>query len=260
MEKRNESINNQINKNITIIQNFGLNYVKPYFDLSLDNNQLFKLLSEENKNVKNIVTKISKINELIDKHNTLTQETYVLDIETDLDLTIESLNDKIKTLSVKEVVVIIEEENFEEPKITINTITNMEDIKRSFFNKEYAEFNTLIKAHNFSYYTANYKYSSDNDNKPDYIAKNLVGGFVRNIEDFSKYFLTCFRCYKNGSNFDYPSLWIVNIDPEKTISDVIGTIYDDFEFTKVDDPTEFLLELEKKQDLNENLLIEKYVH
>lgn len=259
MDKRNESINNQIDKNITIIQNFGLSYVKPYFDLTLDNNQLFKSLSEENKNVKNIVTKITKINELIDKHNSLSSDTFVLDILIDLDLTIESLNEKIKTLSIKEVTV-EEEENFEEPKITINTIANMEDIKRAFFNKEYDEFNTLIKAHNFSYYTANYKYSSDNDNKPDYIAKNLVGGFVRNIEDFSKYFLTCFRCYKNGSNFDYPSLWIVNIDPEKTISDVIGTIYDDFVFTKVDDPTQFLLDLEKKQDLDENLLIEKYVH
>jgi len=258
MDQRNESINNQINKNIEIIQNFGLNYVKPYFDLTLENKQLFELLSEENKNLKNIVTKITKINELINKYNTIVDDSIILDMNLYLDLIIESLNEKIKNLSIKKVVV--EEEIIEEPKNTINTITNMEDIKRAFFNKKYDEFNTLIKAHNFSYYIVNYKYSSINDNKPDYMAKNLVGGFVRTIEDFSKYFLICFRCYKNGNNFDYPSLWISNIDPEKSISDVIGEFYDDFDFTKVDDPTQFLIDLKKKQDLDENLLIEKYVH
>ena len=45
----------------------------------------------------------------------------------------------------------------EEAKPTYSTITNMEDIKRAFFSKDYETFNTLIREHPFKYYTVNYK-------------------------------------------------------------------------------------------------------
>lgn len=71
----------------------------------------------------------------------------------------------------------------------------MEDIKRAFFNKEYDTFETLIKQHPLRYYRASYNYASDKDGAPEFVAKNLVKGFVRNLDDFRKYFITGFRCF-----------------------------------------------------------------
>lgn len=79
-------------------------------------------------------------------------------------------------------------------KLQLKTVCDLEEIKRAFFSKEYDTAFGLLKEQNLKFYKASYKYTSDNDNKPDFIAKNLVGGFVRNLEDFSKYFLVCFRC------------------------------------------------------------------
>jgi len=155
----------------------------------------------------------------------------------------------------------------EESKVKANVIVNMEEIKRAFFNNEIEQFIQLIKQHQFAYYRATYKYSSDNNGKPEYIAKNLVGGFVRNMEDYSKYFLTCFRCYKNENSYEYPSLWIVNIGPSDdqvfSIEDVIGSLYDDYDFVPVTETMmdDFLNDLEKKANgSDDNLIIEKYVH
>ena len=49
-----------------------------------------------------------------------------------------------------------EEETFEEVKPKFNTITNMEDIKRAFCNKEYDVFESLVQAHPFKYYRVQY--------------------------------------------------------------------------------------------------------
>jgi hypothetical protein len=90
-------------------------------------------------------------------------------------------------------------------------IHNMEDIKRAFFNKEYELFEELVKQHEFIYYRVSYKYSSDNDNKPDYIARNLLKGFGRALDDYRKYLLVCFRCKEyEHKKYEYNSLWIVN--------------------------------------------------
>ena len=64
-------------------------------------------------------------------------------------------------------------------KPVYSTIVNMEDIKRAFFNKEYDTFNALIREHPFKYYQVNYKYASDNTGRPQYVAKNLLRGFVQ---------------------------------------------------------------------------------
>jgi hypothetical protein len=245
MDKRNLAINNQIEQFIKIIEDFELSYTRKELNETMDQQQVFKIISEENKYLKNIVTKISKINEL--RGDSLIEYKSI----DNLDSIIESLSSKITKVVEKE-------EVYEEPKITIKTVCDLEEIKRAFFSKEYDTAFGLLKEQNLKYYRALYKYASDNDNKPDFIAKNLVGGFVRNLEDFSKYFLVCFRCYKNENTFNYPSLWIVNIDPENTMQDVMGTLYDDFEFIDEKNIDEFLNDLQKKDE--ENLLLEKYLH
>jgi hypothetical protein len=279
MDKRNESINKQIIQQIEKINIYGIQYEKTNIESMIDQQELFKILSEENKIVKNIVNKINKINELTTTFTKLVNELSIQDeIVTNntktidkLDTTIEEISAKIKTyndmICAKKSQVVEtddKEESFEEPKITIPTIINMEDMKRAFFNNDITNFTELIKASpELSFYKANYKFSSDNDGKPEYIAKNLVGGFVRNMENYAKYFITCFRCYKNENTYTYPSLWIVNVnlptEDDNHIKSVIGNLYDDFEFTKIDDFELFLTEFNKKK-IDDCLLLEKYLH
>jgi hypothetical protein len=149
-----------------------------------------------------------------------------------------------------------EEDNYEIPKKSFTTITNMEDIKRSFFNKDYSLFKQLIKNFNFKYYRAEYKYSSDKDGSPEFIAKNLLKGFVRNLDDYRKYFIVSFRCYKNGNNYNYPSLWIVNSNDD--IKDIIESIYDDYVYKEDNDIDNFLNDFQKVED--ESCIEELYVH
>lgn len=182
-------------------------------------------------------------------------------------------NEKLKNISknnrpppevkvVKPVIVQIketkqdEEENYETPIKKFSTITNMEDIKRAFFCKDYELFNELIKEFNFKYYSANYKYSSEKDGSPEFIAKNLVKGFVRNLDDYRKYFMVCFRCYKNENNYTYPSLWIVNSNDD--IKDIIESVYDDYIYKEENDILNFLQNIQKVED--ENCIEELYVH
>lgn len=105
MDKRNQAINNQIEQFIKIIEDFGLRYEKKELNETMDQQQVFKIISEENKYLKNIVTKISKINEL--KGDSL------------INKSIDNLDSIIESLSSKIVKVIEKEEVYEEPKITI---------------------------------------------------------------------------------------------------------------------------------------------
>jgi hypothetical protein len=133
----------------------------------------------------------------------------------------------------------------------------MEDIKRAFFCKDYELFNELIKQFNFRYFRADYKYSSEKDGLPEFIAKNLVKGFVRNLDDYRKYFMVCFRCYKNeNNNYSYPSLWIVNSNDD--IKDIIESNYDDYNYIEEKDVVTFLQNMQKVED--ENCIEEAYVH
>lgn len=133
----------------------------------------------------------------------------------------------------------------------------MEEIKRAFFNNDYQLFNELINNFNFKYYRADYKYSSEKDGAPEFIVKNLVKGFVRNLDDYRKYLMVCFRCYKNeNNNYTYPSFWIVNSNDN--IKDIIGSIYDDYIYVEESDITTFLKEIQKVDD--ESCIVESYVH
>jgi hypothetical protein len=167
---------------------------------------------------------------------------------------------------VKEVKDDNEDEEYIEPVAKFSTLTNMEDIKRAFFtveNNDYSQFIELVKNHNFKLYKVNYKYSSDKDGAPSFSAKNLVGGFVRNFDDLRKYFMICFRCFKNDVapvSYSYPSYWIVN--SEDPLEKIIGSLYEDFEFTEIkeEEKDNFYIEIQKIKIEDENLITEAYVH
>jgi hypothetical protein len=146
-----------------------------------------------------------------------------------------------------------------------STIVNMEEIKRAFFNKEYDNFNDLIRQHPFKYYQVNYKYASDNTGRPQYVAKNLLRGFVQGLDDYRKYFIVCFRCIltnKEINEYIYPSYWIVNSNDD--IKSILGSLHDDYEFNLVEEQNE-ITSLLKKMEKNENeeddtLIGEVYLH
>jgi len=150
-------------------------------------------------------------------------------------------------------------------KPVYSTITNMEDIKRAFFNKDYETFNSVIKEHPFKYYNVNYRYASDYTGRPDYVAKNLLRGFVQGLDDYRKYFIVCFRCIltnKETNEYIYPSYWIVNSNDD--IKTILGSLYDDYEFNLVEKENE-IVTLLNKMEKNENeeddtLIGEIYLH
>ena len=160
------------------------------------------------------------------------------------------------------------EESYEDPVKKFSTITNLEDIKRAFFNGEYEQFETLIKTQvGLKYYRSTYNYASDKDGCPDFIAKNLVKGFVRNLDDFRKYFIIAFRCFKHEEDgikkYSYPSLWILNSNDK--LENIIGSLYEDFTFVEEEiDISLFLHDFRKINVDNENddtnLLDEAYLH
>lgn len=154
------------------------------------------------------------------------------------------------------------EETYEDPIKKFSIIINLEDIKRAFFNKEYDTFETLIKQHPLRYYRASYNYASDKDGAPEFVAKNLVKGFVRNLDDFRKYFITGFRCFSDVDEsgmkkYSYPSMWIVNSNDK--LEDIIGSLYEDFTFSEENDIDLFLRDFRKLDDVD-NLLDEAYLH
>ncbi len=151
-----------------------------------------------------------------------------------------------------------DEDQYVEPQKKFDCLTNMEDMKRAFFGGEYDKFDEIVKQHDFKLYNVNYKYSSDKDGAPTFSAKNLVGGFVRNFDDLRKYFMICFRCFKQDNAYTYPSYWIVN--SHEPLQNIIGSLYDDFEFSEVTDKEEFYKNINKINSDNENLVTENYVH
>jgi hypothetical protein len=149
-----------------------------------------------------------------------------------------------------------------EVKPVFQTITNMEDIKRAFFSKDYEQAATLINSHPFQFYKADYKYADDNTGKPDYAARNLLRGFVQGLDDYRRYLLACFRCVLTdleAKKYDYPSYWIVNTPEDLKV--LLGELYDDYVFTPVITKESFLKEMEKQADTDDqNIVGEAYLH
>lgn len=162
-----------------------------------------------------------------------------------------------------------EDEVPKEIKPVFSTITNMEDIKRAFFSKEYSVACDLIKQHPFRVYKAEYKYASDNTGRPGYVAKNLLRGFVQGLDDYRKYLMVCFRCIlvnKETNEYIYPSYWIVNSNDD--LNKILGSLYDDYYFHEIDQDLDLLLQsMKKNEDAipelhidDDNLIGEVYLH
>ena len=175
---------------------------------------------------------------------------------------------KDKDKEEKEKKVLEEEEedvHVKDVKPSFSTIANMEDMKRAFFCKDYETFHSLVRQHPFRYYKANYKYSSDNVGRPEYVAKNLLRGFVQSMDDYRKYLMVCFRCIlvdKDAKKYRYPSYWIVNSNDD--LSTILGSQYEDFDFIRVEenDAIAILLNrMHKNENETDNAFVgEQYLH
>lgn len=156
-----------------------------------------------------------------------------------------------------------DDEPIKEVKPVFSTITNMEDIKRAFFSKDYDTAYQLIRQHPFKFYKANYKYADDNAGRPAFVAKNLLRGFVQSLDDYRKYLMVGFRCISNVENrYSYPSYWIVNSNDD--LKTILGSIYDDFAFIPVVEEERIVRmyrNMQKNEDETDEALIgEVYLH
>ena len=155
-----------------------------------------------------------------------------------------------------------EEELIKESKPIFSTVTNMEEIKRAFFSKEYVQALQLIIAHPFKFYEARYKYADDNTGKPDYAARNLLRGFTQGLDDYRKYLMVCFRCIltdKDTKTYNYPSYWIVNSNDD--LKDILGSLYDDYDFISTNNIKDLLKQMEKNENEYDTSIIgEVYLH
>jgi hypothetical protein len=168
---------------------------------------------------------------------------------------------KVKQEAKKEVKLEKDEDDDEvlvDKKPNHQTFTNMEDMKRAFCNNEIDEFIKLLKSQPYLFYKAEYKYASDMDGKPDYVARNFVKGFIKNLDDYRKYFFNCFRCYESDRTYKYPSWWIVNTPTD--MPTILGDYVDDFTFTQLgsDDLDKFIKEFNKVPE--DSVLAESYLH
>jgi hypothetical protein len=156
-----------------------------------------------------------------------------------------------------------DDEPIKEVKPVFSTITNMEDIKRAFFSKDYDVAYELIRQHPFKFYKANYKYADDNTGRPTFVAKNLLRGFVQSLDDYRKYLMIGFRCISTEEKrYIYPSYWIVNSNDD--LKTIIGSVYDDFEFIPVTEEERIdrmYRRMQKNEDETDEALIgESYLH
>jgi len=85
----------------------------------------------------------------------------------------------------------------EEEQIDTNTeyiiklpdTTPLEICKIKFFAGDLDSFSSELVAGNFNIYHGEYIYSSDYDERPPFIVRNLVNGFVHQLDDKHKYLL-----------------------------------------------------------------------
>lgn len=221
---------NQNNAIYTSLINKNIEFNRLFTERTQDDEYDYKILLEENKLLRDIVKQNKPIQECKQKKH------------------VEEKKQEIKDE---------EEETYENETRTFETITNMEDMKRMFFNNNYEEFEEQVKKYNFKYYKAIYKYSNDKDGSPEYSARNLLNGFIRNFDDYKKYFMICFRCIKHeNTTYTYDSLWIVNTN--EPIFNIIGSLIDDFDLLSIDDIEQFLFDMRKKE--HDTIIGEKYVH
>jgi hypothetical protein len=239
LSKQNKSIHSSlVAKNIE--------YVLHIFDDNINDDEQTNILRQENKNLKEIA-KLHRPPAIVKE-----KKTVVFPIK------------KVNARKNDEDDVDDHTSFKDDDVVNFDTMINLEELKRAFFNNDYDEFHKCIKDTTLKLYKAEYKFSSDKDKSPEYAAKNLLNGFVRSCDAYKKYFMICFRCWKsqNEITYKYESLWIVNtMEP---IAHVIGDFYTDFKFHAITDIDSFVEEIKKLPEesvSNEYKCIgESYVH
>lgn len=231
LKKQNESIEKSLNDRHIKFNKLSIDIVIEETELALlkKYNEYLKQIAKENKPVP-IPVKVHKIQEISKKNKE------------------EDNNDDV----IKDI------------KPIYSTIVNMEDIKRAFFNKEYTNFNQLVKEQPFKYYKCNFKYYGDYSGRPEYVARNLLHGFIQNLDDYRKHFIVCFRCIqvnKKEKKYRYPSYWIVNSNDD--IKNILGDLYNEYDFMLINEEDEInnLLKcMEKTENPHDELIGELYLH
>jgi len=142
----------------------------------------------------------------------------------------------------------------------ITSNREMEVIKRVFFNESIEDFTNLCSNYTFQYYHLRYRFASDNDMKPKYIAGNLVGGLVKQLEEFKQFLFGVARCEVslhpgNGTTYLYDFYTILNT--QHNIQDVLGSLLDDYLIEEIELKT---IGEQFPKRIDEMVIAEKYLH
>lgn len=226
----------------------GVQFDRVVISEGIDDTEQLKLLQEENSKLKELAKANKPVQIEKPKEEKKPVQTQVKTDKT------EKSNESNKSKDDVE----LDDDEVEEPVKKFNIITNMEELKRAFFNGDLMVFEEQLKAHPFKFYKVEYKYNSDKDGAPDFSAKNLLKGFVRNFDDYRKYFMICFRCLKkqDESKYKYESVWIVNSTDK--IQDIIGSVWEDFEFEETTDIVQFISRIKKLPESDDPVFIDGY--
>ena len=160
-----------------------------------------------------------------------------------------------------------EEDDVEDETKKYECTFNMEDMKRAFFGDDLVTFEKIFKEQqengNLKCYYGDYKRDSDYDGSQEFIARNLVRGFVKQFEDYRKYTMACFRCSVRGEKqYHYSSMWLTNV--KEPLVDLIT----DEDFNLVESTSDvscalFLEQIKKTMggsEFENSLLAEMYLH
>lgn len=126
-----------------------------------------------------------------------------------------------------------EEEVIQDIQVKLPTTANLEPLKSKFFTGDMEGFKTELTNGKFTAFMGKYNFDSDYDGSPQFVVKNLLNGFPRQLEDKRKYLFVAFRCVKNGSTSSYSitSVWVTNCT--LPFNEVIPEKYDDFTWTPI---------------------------
>lgn len=149
----------------------------------------------------------------------------------------------------------------QQPKFEI--INDLESLKRNFFNKEERCLDLLrteLDNNNYKYYVIEYNYSHTMFGKPEYMACNLMKGFVKRLDNYTKYLFGVFRCFNNKSNGDYIYISYILLNTPSSFTEILGNELDDFSFEEIDSNRFMDKIIENSGENNLNLLDENYIH
>jgi hypothetical protein len=156
-----------------------------------------------------------------------------------------------------------DEEIIKDPVKQVEQIMNLEEAKRYFFNGEYQQFIDNVKNNGLRLFKGVYNFSNYQDGSPKYAAKNRLNGFVRDFDDYRKYFIASFRCIeKSEKEYEYTSLWLVNTN--ENIDILVPGFSEDHTIVlfdgNIEDFTNELSVYKRSEEQPENLVGEVFLH